>query len=44
MEKDSLVGKLAQDFSLTDTNGRVVSLAQFRGKGKVVLVFNRGFA
>lgn len=33
----------APDFTGTDTEGRTVRLADFRGKKVVVLVFNRGF-
>ena len=33
----------APDFSLTDYQGNEVSLAQFKGKQHVLLVFNRGF-
>jgi peroxiredoxin len=33
----------APDFSLTDTQGNLVRLSDFRGKKAVVLVFNRGF-
>jgi len=41
---DSTQPKLATDFELTDTGGRTVRLADYRGKQNVVLVFNRGFA
>lgn len=34
----------ASDFTLNDTEGRPVSLSDYRGKKHVVLVFNRGFA
>ena len=34
----------APDFALDDFKGRMVRLADFRGKKNVVLVFNRGFA
>lgn len=44
MEKQTLVGKIPENFSLADTNGKLVSLAQFRNKKRIVLVFNRGFA
>jgi peroxiredoxin len=33
----------APDFALPDFEGRLVRLANFRGKQPVVLVFNRGF-
>ena len=33
----------APDFTLIDFKGQPVSLAGFRGKAHVVLVFNRGF-
>ncbi len=33
----------APDFTLTDYQGNDVSLAQFKGKQRVLLVFNRGF-
>lgn len=39
---ETLALESAPDFSLTDANGQVVSLASFRGK-KVVLSFFRGF-
>lgn len=35
----SLMGKVAPDFALADASGRVVSLTEFRGKSKVILVF-----
>lgn len=38
-----LQGELAPDFTLPDHQGRPVSLADFRGRKHVVLVFNRGF-
>ena len=44
MKKESLIGRVPGDFSLMDTKGNVVKLADFRGKWNVVLVFNRGFA
>jgi cytochrome oxidase Cu insertion factor (SCO1/SenC/PrrC family) len=33
----------APDFSMTDYQGKEVSLSQFKGKQNVLLVFNRGF-
>lgn len=33
----------APDFELTDFNGKVVRLSDFRGEANVLLVFNRGF-
>jgi peroxiredoxin len=37
------LNKPAPDFTLTDFNGREVSLANFQGQKNVLLVFNRGF-
>ena len=37
------VGERAPDFTLPDAAGRPVSLADFRGKKPVVLVFYRGY-
>ena len=36
------VGGLAPDFTLEDTDGSQVSLANYRSKKKVILVFYRG--
>ena len=36
------VGKLAPDFTLEARDGGTVTLSQFRGRKKVVLVFYRG--
>jgi peroxiredoxin len=33
----------APDFTLTDTQGRSVTLSGYQGQKHVVLVFNRGF-
>jgi peroxiredoxin len=44
MKKESLIGRLPVNFSLTDTQGNIVKLEDFRGKRNVILVFNRGFA
>jgi peroxiredoxin len=35
-------GQAGLDFSLADTQGQRVSLADYRGSRHVVLVFNRG--
>jgi hypothetical protein len=37
------VGEPAPDFTLTDAAGRPMSLAEYRGKKPVVLVFYRGY-
>jgi peroxiredoxin len=37
-----LTGSAAPDFALTDTEGRMVRLSDYRGTKHVVLVFNRG--
>jgi cytochrome oxidase Cu insertion factor (SCO1/SenC/PrrC family) len=37
------VGQPAPDFTLSDATGRPVSLADYRGKKPVVLVFYRGY-
>jgi hypothetical protein len=37
------VGEPAPDFTLKDAAGRPVSLAEFRGKKPVVLIFYRGY-
>jgi len=34
---------LAPDFSVGDSDGRTIRLADLKGKKNVVLVFNRGF-
>ena len=34
---------LAPDFSAPDSEGKLIQLSDYRGKKKVVLVFNRGF-
>ena len=36
------VGDQAPDFTLEDTNGRNITLSEFRNNKKVVLVFYRG--
>jgi peroxiredoxin len=36
------INEAAPNFSLTDFNGRKISLADFQGKKNVLLVFNRG--
>lgn len=35
--------EMAIDFELTDTQGNLIRLSDYRGKKAVVLVFNRGF-
>ena len=40
----ALKDNLAPDFTLTDTNGKAIHLADLCQKQPVVLVFNRGFA
>ena len=35
---------IVPDFTLPDLNGNPVSISDFRGKSKVLLVFNRTFA
>jgi cytochrome oxidase Cu insertion factor (SCO1/SenC/PrrC family) len=37
------VGQPAPDFTLEDTDGKNISLSDFRGKKTAVLVFYRGF-
>lgn len=37
------IDQIAPDFSLPDYHGQVVRLSDYRGKQKVLLVFNRGF-
>jgi hypothetical protein len=37
------IGERPPDFTLTDADGRAVSLADYRGKKPVVLVFYRGY-
>ena len=36
-------GSTAPDFTLTDTQGKSVTLSDYLGRRHVVLVFNRGF-
>ena len=36
-------GEPAPDFELTDVNGRLIHLSDFRGSKPVVLAFLRGF-
>lgn len=43
MGKRVQINQLAPDFTLTDANGKQVSLSDFKNKRSVLLVFNRGF-
>lgn len=43
MSKRVQIDQPAPDFSLADTNGQQVRLADFKNKSNVLLVFNRGF-
>jgi peroxiredoxin len=43
MAKHATVKQPAPDFALTDVNGRMVHLSDYRGRKNVVLVFTRGF-
>jgi peroxiredoxin len=42
MNKDDTV-VAAPDFTAEDSGGKIIRLADYRGKKNVVLVFNRGF-
>ena len=37
------VGEVPPDFTLEDTDGKPVTLSNFKGKKNVFLAFNRGF-
>lgn len=37
------VGQPAPDFTLEDTDGKAITLSDFRGKKSVILVFYRGY-
>jgi len=34
----------APDFAINDSNGKTITLSDYRNKKHIVLVFNRGFA
>jgi peroxiredoxin len=34
---------LAPDFSATDSEGKLIRLSDYKGKKKLIVVFNRGF-
>jgi peroxiredoxin len=40
---NTLLGGIAPDFNLTDTEGREIRISDYAGKHHVLLVFNRGF-
>jgi peroxiredoxin len=35
---------IAPDFSVIDSEGKIVRLSEYRGEKHIVLVFNRGFS
>jgi peroxiredoxin len=39
----AIKAKQAKDFTATDSEGRPITLSDYKGKTNVVLVFNRGF-
>ncbi len=43
MARAPQIGQRAPDFALTDTRGEKVSLSDYEGRKRVLLVFNRGF-
>lgn len=40
---EAKIGSLAPDFSLTATNGRKISLTDFRGRANVIVFFIREY-
>jgi peroxiredoxin len=44
MKSKIVVGELAPDFELKDTQGQNIRLSDYRGKKQIVLVLNRGFS
>ena len=40
---DRKQAKIAPDFSMSDSEGRMMQLMDYKGKKNVLLVFNRGF-
>ena len=43
MAEQLVVNVPAPEFELTDTNGQIIKLADYRGKQPVILVLLRGF-
>ena len=42
-EEGPKLGEAAPDFTLPDASGRLVSLADYRGRKPVILIFYRGY-
>lgn len=43
MSRNIDINRPAPEFTLMDFNGQPVSLADYRGRKNILLVFNRGF-